>query len=32
MEEPMAEPLVVSALKAKRAELAGKIELTTRQL
>jgi hypothetical protein len=28
----MAEPHVVSALKAKRAELAGEIELTTRQL
>src|SRR5919106_4236117 len=28
----MAEPHVVSALKAKRAELAGEIELTTRKL
>ena len=28
----MTEPHVVSALKAKRAELAGEIELTTRQL
>jgi hypothetical protein len=32
MEELMAEPHVVSALKAKRAELAGEIELTTQQL
>jgi hypothetical protein len=32
MEEPMAEPHVVSALKAKRAELAGEIENRTRDL
>jgi hypothetical protein len=32
MEERMAEPHVVSALKAKRAELAGEIENRTREL